>query len=95
MGMFEDETGGPATGQLPIVDYNHLAGRTAESYFPGLGPEALGDLLCYEQAHRNRLPIIRSLTARLRRLRHEQDGRTLSAGRQGLPPAATPTGDTG
>lgn len=70
MEMFEDGTGSPPTGKLPIVDYNHLAGRTAESYFPRLGEDELKDLLRYERAHRNRLPVIRSLTAHLRRLRH-------------------------
>ncbi|WUH89479.1 hypothetical protein OG900_04465 [Streptomyces sp. NBC_00433] len=72
MELFDNETGGPPTEQLPIADYNHLAGRTAESYFPGLGTEELADLLRYERAHRNRLPIIRSLTARLRLLRDRE-----------------------
>lgn len=75
MEMFEDETGGPPTGKLPIVGYNHLAGRTAEAYFPSLSREELVDVLRYEQTHRDRLPIIRSLTAHLRRLRRgKQDG---------------------
>ncbi|MFI0941479.1 hypothetical protein [Streptomyces sp. NPDC021020] len=73
MPEFEDESH-PSTGQLPIVGYNHLAGRTAESYFPGLGPEELADLLRYERSHRNRLPIIRSLVARLRNFRHGAAG---------------------
>lgn len=85
MEMFEDDAGSPPTEQLPIADYKHLAGRTAESYFPGLGPDELADLLRYEQAHRNRLPIIRSLTARLRRLRHE---RGAGPGAGADPPAA-------
>lgn len=93
MEMFDDEPGSPATEQLPIVGYNHLAGRTAESYFPGLGPDELADLLRYERAHRNRLPIIRSLTARLRRLRHEQDEAAgPAAGGYGPPPGGRPSG---
>ncbi|MGW5354158.1 hypothetical protein ACWERV_27010 [Streptomyces sp. NPDC004031] len=71
MPKFEDESRDPSTGQLPIVDYNHLAGRTAESFFPGLGPAELTDLLRYEKAHRNRLPVIRQLVARLRNYRHK------------------------
>ncbi|SHN12738.1 hypothetical protein [Actinacidiphila paucisporea] len=85
MDMFDDEAGSPPTEQLPIVDYNHLSGRTAESHFPSLGPDELADLLRYERAHRNRLPIIRSLTARLRRLRHEQDEETSRTGGYGPP----------
>ncbi|WP_327286832.1 hypothetical protein [Streptomyces sp. NBC_01198] len=93
MEMFEDERGGPSTEQLPIVGYNHLPGRTAESYFPSLGQEELSDLLRYEQTHRNRLPIIRSLTARLRRLREQKNARPPVAGGYG-PPAARPPGGT-
>jgi hypothetical protein len=95
MDLFDEETGGPSTEQLPIVDYNHLAGRTAESYFPDLGPGELADLLRYERTHRNRLPIIRSLTARLRRLRHSVDAGPPPAGGYGPPPPTTRPGNAG
>lgn len=93
MEMFDDEVGSPPTEQLPIVDFKHLSGRTAESHFPGLGPGEVADLLRYERAHRNRLPIIRSLTARLRQLRHPGDEKPPRAGGYGPPPAGTAPGN--
>ncbi|MET9217273.1 hypothetical protein ACIOC1_16720 [Streptomyces sp. NPDC088197] len=70
MDIFDDETGSPPTGALPIADYKHLPKLTIEGIVPSLQREELETVLRYENSHRNRTPLIRLLMSQLRVLRH-------------------------
>ncbi|WNI18821.1 hypothetical protein [Actinacidiphila sp. ITFR-21] len=70
--LSDGEGPSPATRELPIVDYNHLPKLAIEGFSHDLAKEEVETVLRYERAHRSRTPVIRVLTARLRRLR---DGR--------------------
>lgn|GEM_PF-6896467 len=67
--MFDDEMPGPTTQELPIPDYRHLPAQTIEGRARELDRAAVEAVLRYECEHRARTPLIRALTARLRRLR--------------------------
>ncbi|WP_433887804.1 hypothetical protein [Streptomyces sp. CA-111067] len=86
--MFDDEIPDPVTRELPIPDYKHLPRLDVETRAEGLKAEDLQIVLRYERGHRDRTPVIRLLTARLRRLRDQT--RDTGSGREGSGPARTP-----
>jgi hypothetical protein len=67
--VFDDALPEPHTQELPLPDYPHLTTRAIESRVADLDRAQVEALLRYECAHRERTPVIRLLTARLRRLR--------------------------
>ncbi|WP_329138942.1 hypothetical protein OG552_32065 [Streptomyces sp. NBC_01476] len=69
MELFDGELPGPATAEVPIVGYPHLPKIAIESSLRDLGPDEVESVLRYESRHRARTPVIRLLTARLRRFR--------------------------
>ena len=60
---------GPKTQELPIADYRHLPVHTIAGRIPELDRKGVETVLRYECDHRERTPLIRLLTARLRGLR--------------------------
>jgi len=74
----------PHHDELPLPDYDHLPLGSLEGRIRSLGVEALGQLLAYEEAHGNRLPVVQVLQ---RRLEAVEGGAELSGG---SPMAATP-----
>jgi hypothetical protein len=70
--LFDDGTPGPATGELPIADYKHLPRVAVEGPAQELDQEQVETLLRYERRHRDRTPVIRLLTARLRAIRRSR-----------------------
>ncbi|MFG1808061.1 hypothetical protein [Streptomyces sp. NPDC049040] len=62
----------PSTQELPIPGYKHLPKLGIEGRTEGLGAEQLDLLLRYEREHRDRTPVIRLFTARLRGLREDR-----------------------
>jgi hypothetical protein len=69
MDMFDDELPAPATRELPLADYPHLSGYAIEASLSGLDSEEVEILKRYESTHRDRTPLVRLLTARLKSLR--------------------------
>ncbi|MEU6849594.1 hypothetical protein ABZ901_06625 [Actinacidiphila alni] len=55
---------------LPLNDYDHLPRVSIEGSIGAMEEDELEQLVRYESVHRQRTPVIRLLTARLRRLRH-------------------------
>jgi hypothetical protein len=81
--------------QLPLPDYDHLPVGSLEGRIRSLDAQQLQQLLTYEQAHGNRLPVVQVLQARLEAVR---DGASLSDGspdaprpEAGEPPMAPPS----
>lgn len=74
----------PHRDQLPLPDYDHLPVGSLEGRVRSLDSEQLADLLAYEEAHGNRLPVVQVLRTRLDAVR---DGAPRS---DGDPLAATP-----
>jgi hypothetical protein len=72
--VFDDVTPGPTTRELPIPDYRHLPAHVIEGRIGDLDREAVEKVLRYECDHRERTPLIRLLTARLRGLRARASG---------------------
>ncbi|MYS19341.1 MULTISPECIES: hypothetical protein [unclassified Streptomyces] len=70
---FDDSAPGPATGELPIAEYNHLPRREVEGRLPDLDREQVELVLRYERRHRARTPVLRLLTTRLREFRDRRD----------------------
>ncbi|MFC4030030.1 hypothetical protein ACFO3J_00935 [Streptomyces polygonati] len=70
--LFDSEGPGPATGELPIMDYKHLPKLAIEGFSQSLAKEETELVLRYEREHRDRTPVVRVLTARLRQLRHSR-----------------------
>jgi hypothetical protein len=66
---FPGEIGLPAKGELPIPDYEHLPQYSIESRVASLARDDVEILLRYESEHRNRTPVLRLLTERVRELR--------------------------
>lgn len=50
---------------LPLPDYDHLPTGTLASRISGLNESELGQVLAYERAHGNRLPVVQILEHRL------------------------------
>ncbi|WP_051951848.1 hypothetical protein [Actinacidiphila yeochonensis] len=73
--MFDDVTPGPTTEELPIPDYRHLPAQAIEGRILELDGDEVETVLRYECEHRERTPLIRVLTARLRGLRERSSVR--------------------
>lgn len=63
--------------QLPLPDYDHLPEGALQSRMRQLDAEGVGELLAYEKAHGNRLPVVLLLERRLEAL---QEGAQPSGG---------------
>jgi hypothetical protein len=61
----------PQHDELPLPDYDHLPIGTLPTRIHGLDEAQLGQVLAYERAHGNRLPVVQILENRLTAL---QDG---------------------
>ncbi|MDQ0767874.1 hypothetical protein QF031_000623 [Pseudarthrobacter defluvii] len=61
----------PLHQDLPLPDYDHLPVGTLPTRITGLDEAEVAQLVAYEKAHGNRLPILQVLEQRLRNL---QDG---------------------
>lgn len=72
----------PSHDELPLPDYDHLPAGTLPSRISGLNEADLGQVLAYERAHANRLPVIQILEHRLTALQ------------QGAEPSGTTTPST-
>ena len=70
--------------QLPLPDYDHLPVGSLEGRIRSLDADQLADLLAYEEAHGNRLPVAQVLRIRLDAVR----GGAPTSG--GSPLSATP-----
>ena len=55
----------PQHGDLPLPDYDHLPAGTLPSRISGLAEADVAQLVAYEKAHGNRLPILQILGKRL------------------------------
>lgn len=55
-------------GDLPLPDYDHLPTGSLESRIKPLSREDVQQLLDYERAHGDRLPVVQVLEARLDQL---------------------------
>ncbi|SFT91984.1 hypothetical protein SAMN04487915_105141 [Arthrobacter sp. ov118] len=55
--------------ELPLADYDHIPSGTLPSRISGLDETGVGQLLTYERAHGNRLPVIQILESRLNALK--------------------------
>ncbi|CCQ44946.1 putative uncharacterized protein [Pseudarthrobacter siccitolerans] len=56
---------GPQHSDLPLPDYDHLPVGTLPSRISGLEEADVAQLITYEKAHGNRLPILQILEKRL------------------------------
>jgi hypothetical protein len=74
----------PHHDQLPLPDYDHLPVGSVESRIRTLDAAGVEDLLNYERAHGNRLPVVQVLERRLDELRAG------AAPTEGSPLAETP-----
>ena len=74
----------PRHDELPLPDHDHLPAGSLEGRIRSLDADQLGQLLRYEEAHGNRLPVVQLLRTRLEAVR---DGAQLSGG---SPDAARP-----
>ncbi|MFC7403310.1 hypothetical protein [Citricoccus sp. GCM10030269] len=59
----------PEHDQLPLPDYDHIPLGTLPTRITGLDEEQVSQLLAYENAHGNRLPVVQVLEQRLEALR--------------------------
>ena len=55
--------------QLPLPDYDHLPVGNLASHISALTEDQVGQLVDYERAHGNRLPVLQVLEHRLNALR--------------------------
>jgi hypothetical protein len=79
----------PHHDQLPLPDYDHLPVGSLGDRIRSLDADQVGQLLAYEEAHGNRLPVTEVL-------RHRLDGLREGAARSdGDPMAATPESPLG
>lgn len=60
----------PLHKDLPLPDYDHLPAGTLPTRITGLGEPELAQLVAYEKAHGNRLPILQILERRLQDLQN-------------------------
>ncbi|GAA1659102.1 hypothetical protein GCM10010977_08540 [Citricoccus zhacaiensis] len=90
----------PDHDQLPLPDYDHIPLGTLPSRINGLSEDQVNQLLAYETAHGNRLPVVQVLEQRIEALRNgaEPSGPTVpdtpevSEGRSGSPVSPETTG---
>lgn len=66
MEFLESDLPEPPVQDLPTAGYDHLPELGLEGRIKGLGREHLEVLLRHGREHRNRTPVTRLLTARLR-----------------------------
>lgn len=59
----------PRHDDLPLADYDHIPSGTLPSRIMGLDESGIEQLLGYERAHGNRLPVIQILENRLEALK--------------------------
>jgi hypothetical protein len=59
----------PGHDELPLADYDHIPSGTLPSRISGLDQSGVGQLLEYERAHGNRLPVVQILEHRLEALK--------------------------
>lgn len=74
----------PHHDQLPLPDYDHLPVGSLEGRIRSLDADGLEQLLTYERAHGDRLPVVQVLQHRLDAVRGGAEPS------QGSPLAATP-----
>ena len=67
--MTDDRTNETSHADLPLPDYDHLPVGTLAHRVRALDAPALEQILAYEQAHGDRLPVVLVLEQRLRELR--------------------------
>ena len=60
----------PRHDDLPLPDYDHLPLGTLPTRINGLDETGVGQLLAYERAHGDRLPVVQVLEQRLEALRN-------------------------
>lgn len=60
----------PLHKDLPLPDYDHLPVGTLPTRITGLGEAEVAQLVAYEKAHGNRLPILQVLEQRLHQLQN-------------------------
>jgi hypothetical protein len=58
----------PQHSELPLPDYDHLPTGTLPSRISGLEEADMAQLITYEKAHGNRLPVLQILEKRLQDL---------------------------
>lgn len=78
----------PSHDELPLPDYDHIPLGTLPTRITGLDQQGLSELLSYERAHGNRLPVTEVLEHRMQQLR---DGATPSGSTN---PDTPETGDS-
>lgn len=78
----------PQHSELPLPDYDHLPVGTLPSRISGLEEADVAQLITYEKAHGNRLPIMQILEKRL----HDLQGGAVPRGPQA---PSTPEVNTG
>ncbi|MCU1512055.1 MAG: hypothetical protein JWO34_1895 [Arthrobacter sp.] len=60
----------PQHDELPLPDYDHLPTGTLPTRITGLDEAQLSQVLAYERAHGNRLPVVQILENRLAALQN-------------------------
>lgn len=60
----------PLHKDLPLPDYDHLPVGTLPTRITGLGEADVAQLVTYEKAHGNRLPVLQILEKRLQDLQN-------------------------
>ncbi|WP_411374161.1 hypothetical protein ACLH0K_14005 [Arthrobacter sp. MPF02] len=82
----------PEHKDLPLPDYDHLPVGTLPSRISGLGEADVAQLISYEKAHGNRLPILQILEKRL----HDLQGGAVPRGPEApsTPEVSTSQADT-
>jgi hypothetical protein len=61
-------TDSPAHDELPLPDYDHIPLGTLPMRITALDEAGIGQLLAFERAHGNRLPVLQVLERRLEAL---------------------------
>ncbi|EMY34271.1 hypothetical protein D477_010526 [Arthrobacter crystallopoietes BAB-32] len=59
-----------AHNELPLPDYDHIPQGTLPTRITGLSEQQVAELLDYEKAHGNRLPVVQVLQQRIEALRN-------------------------
>jgi hypothetical protein len=62
-------TASPEKADLPLPDYDHIPLGTLLSRISALDAAGVGELIAYEEAHGNRLPVLEVLRHRVAALR--------------------------
>lgn len=63
-------TNAPDRDELPLPDYDHIPNGTLPTRITGLDESQVEQLLTYERAHGDRLPVVQVLERRLEALRN-------------------------